>query len=175
MKYIKYFIFFYIIIYNNNALSSKIAVINLQELINKNKDFIVIMEKIFDEKKIFEKEYEKENLNINREYNEINDSRLILSESELNNKIYEYNNKVEILSLEINDFNEHYQNEIEKIKEKIINIIIDLCKKYADENKIDLIFDSTSYLLASNTIDITTFIMEKLDKTNIKLEYKIFK
>ena len=174
MKYIKYFIFFYIIIYNNNALSSKIAVINLQELINKNKDFIVIMEKIFDEKKIFEKEYEKENLNINREYNEINDSRLILSESELNNKIYEYNNKVEILSLEINDFNEHYQNEIEKIKEKIINIIIDLCKKYADENKIDLIFDSTSYLLASNTIDITTFIMEKLDKTNIKLEYKSF-
>ena len=132
------------------------------------------MEKIFDEKKIFEKEYEKENLNINREYNEINDSRLILSESELNNKIYEYNNKVEILSLEINDFNEHYQNEIEKIKEKIINIIIDLCKKYADENKIDLIFDSTSYLLASNTIDITTFIMEKLDKTKIKLEYKSF-
>ncbi len=47
-------------------------------------------------------------------------------------------------------------------------------EKYALENSIDLILDSTSYLIASNSLDITKDINSELDKLNLNLEYKNF-
>ena len=41
------------------------------------------------------------------------------------------------------------------IRETILKEIIKLLEKYAIENNIDLILDSTSYLIASNSLDIT--------------------
>ena len=41
-------------------------------------------------------------------------------------------------------------------------------------SNIDLILDPTSYLIASNSIDITNNIDKELKKINIKLEYKDF-
>ena len=42
------------------------------------------------------------------------------------------------------------------------------------ENSIDLMLDSTSYLIASNSLDITNIINTELNKLDIKLEYKNF-
>ena len=39
---------------------------------------------------------------------------------------------------------------------------------------IDLILDSTSYLIASNSLDITNDINNELEKLNLNLEYKDF-
>ena len=74
----------------------------------------------------------------------------------------------------IEKFNYHYQSEIIKIRESILNEIIKLLEKYAIENSIDLILDSTSYLIASNSLDITNDIKNKLSQLNFKLEYKDF-
>ena len=52
--------------------------------------------------------------------------------------------------------------------------IIILIEKYAIENDINLILDSNSYLIASNSLDITNLIKNELEKTNLKLEYKSF-
>mgnify|MGYP000341708598 CR=1 FL=1 len=52
--------------------------------------------------------------------------------------------------------------------------IILILENYAIENKIDLILDSTSYLIASNNIDITNDINLELEKIDLKLEYKDF-
>ena len=40
--------------------------------------------------------------------------------------------------------------------------IVALLEKYAMENQIDLILDSTSYLIASNTLDISETIKNEL-------------
>ena len=42
------------------------------------------------------------------------------------------------------------------------------------ENSIDLILDSSTYLIASNTLDITDDIQSILEKLNLKLEYQNF-
>ena len=42
------------------------------------------------------------------------------------------------------------------------------------KNDIDIILDSTSYLIASNSIDITDYISNELKKINLQLEYKDF-
>ena len=49
-----------------------------------------------------------------------------------------------------------------------------MLEKYATENNVDLILDSTSYLIASNSLDITSYINSKLQELNFKLEYNNF-
>ena len=74
----------------------------------------------------------------------------------------------------IEEFNFHYQNEIIKIRETILKEILKLLEKYALENSVDLILDSTTYLIASNSLDITIQINSELEKLNLDLEYKDF-
>ena len=52
--------------------------------------------------------------------------------------------------------------------------ILSLLEIYANQNKIDLVLDSTSYLIASNSLDITDIIKNELNKLDLKLEYKNF-
>ena len=54
----------------------------------------------------------------------------------------------------VDEFNFHYQNEIIKIRENILKEIIILLRNMLLK-KNDLILDSTSYLIASNSLDIT--------------------
>ena len=74
----------------------------------------------------------------------------------------------------IEEFNNHYQNQIVSMREAVFNEIIKLLEKYAIENNVDLILDSTSYLIASNSLDITSYINTKLQELNFKLEYNNF-
>ena len=60
------------------------------------------------------------------------------------------------------------------MRENILKEIIVILQKYATLNNIDLILDSTSYLIASNSLDITEIINEELKKIKLKLEYKNF-
>jgi len=106
--------------------------------------------------------------------NEIEESKLILSEEEIGKQIENYNNQLSKFSITIEEFNFHYQNEIIKIREIILKEILKLLEKYALENSVDLILDSTSYLIASNSLDITIDINSELEKLNFNLEYKDF-
>ena len=73
-----------------------------------------------------------------------------MNENEINLQIENYNNQLTNFTILVDDFNLHYQNQIAKIREKILKEIIQLLEKYAIKNKIDLILDSNSYLIASN-------------------------
>ena len=88
--------------------------------------------------------------------------------------IENYNNKLSKLSARIERFNLHYQNEIINIRNQIFNEIITLLEKYVNDNNIKLVFDSNNYLIASNTIDITTIIHEKMNEINLKLGFENF-
>ena len=104
----------------------------------------------------------------------IEESKLILNENEVNLQIENYNNQLKNFTILVDEFNLHYQNQISKIREKVLKEIIQLLEKYAIKNKIDLILDSTSYLIASNSIDITEKINNDLKEIIIKLEYSDF-
>tara|TARA_B100000963_G_scaffold130377_1_gene113775 strand:+ start:450 stop:905 length:456 start_codon:yes stop_codon:yes gene_type:complete len=148
--------------------------VNVQSLIDSNKiyqktikDIEINQEKYLKDFKIMENE-------LTNKLDEIEGSKLILSKEEINNKIDNYNNQLSQFSILIEDFNLHYQNEIIKIREIILKEILQLLEKYALENSVDLILDSTSYLIASNSLDITIAINSELEKLNLNLEYKDF-
>ena len=174
MKLIYINIFFCINFISLNIYSQTIAVVNIQSLIDNNSIYQNILKDIeFDQQEYLKKFDLKEN-ELKLKLTEIEESKLILNENEISLQIENYNKELTEFTILIEKFNFHYQNEIMKIREFILDEIIKLLEKYAIENKIDLMLDSTSYLIVSNSLDITEKINSKLNELNLNLEYKNF-
>lgn len=155
-------------------LAQNIAIVNVQSLIDNNYQYIEKINEIEISQKKYLDNFKTIENNLSSLLNEINESKLILSSDELNSKIDNYNSELQEFNMIVDEFNLHYQNEIYNLRDIILKEIILLLEKYASDNKIDLILDSTSYLIASNSLNITNNISEELKKVNLKLKYDDF-
>ena len=174
MKTIQLLILLIINIFSIELIAQTIAVVNIQSLIDNNliyKDTINELEKNRDK---FLKRFEKKEIELKNILEEIENSKLILDADEINIQIDNYNNKLSKFTILVEEFNLHYQNQIYDIRQIMLKEIVVLLQKYAIENNVDLILDSTSYLIASNSIDISSIISNELKNINISLEYKSF-
>ena len=70
---------------------------------------------------------------------EIENSKLILNQNEINLQIEEYNNQLSEFTMQIEEFNMHYQEQLINIK--LLKEIIILLENYATKNSVDLILD----------------------------------
>ena len=174
MKF-KYLIFItFIYFFTSKIVAQTIAIVDIQKLIDNNETYIITMDKIeLNQKKYLENFKIKEN-ELKKKLEDIENSKILLNDKNINKQIDDYNNELSNFSLRVDKFNAHFQSEISKIRERLLNEIIILLEKYALDNKIDLILDATSYLIASNSLDITDFIKQELNKKKLKLEYKNF-
>ena len=174
MKPVYIIIFLFVNFFSFNIFSQTIAVVNVQSLIDNNeiyqktlKDIEINQEKFLNDFNVIENE-------LIIKLNDIEESKLILSNEEINIKIENYNNQLSQFNILIEEFNFHYEKEIIQIREIILKEILKLLENYAVEKSIDLILDSTTYLIASNSLDITIDINSELEKINLNLEYKDF-
>ena len=154
-----------------NLYAQTIATVNIDFLINNNLAYKDVVNKIENSQKKYLSQFEIKENEFNQILEDIENSKLILSENELNKKIEDYNIQISSFASLVDEFNLHYQEQIINIRENILKQVIVLLEKYAIENNVDLVLDSTSYLIASNSLDITTFINIELEKLNLKLEY----
>ncbi len=167
-------IFFLINLFSFNIYSQTISVVDIKTLIDNNSFYNKIIKDIELNQQKYLKKFENKENELQLKSKEIDDSKLILSDEEINLQIDEYNNQLAEYNLIIDEFNFHYQNQIINIREAIFKEIIKIIEIYAVENSIDLILDSNSYLIASNSLDITNDINSELEKLNLNLEYKDF-
>ncbi len=174
MKKIFFFILLFFIILSANLYSQNISVVNIQYLIDSNPNYNEILKKIEQSQDKHLEKFKKKEIELKKFLDDIENSKLILSENEINLQIDNYNTLLTDYTKHIEKFNTHYQNQIIIIRENILKEIIVLLEEYAIENSIDLIFDSTTYLIASNSLDITNIINNKLIQENLDLEYKDF-
>ena len=174
MKLIFIIIFLFINTFSFNTFSQTIAVVNIQSLIDNNKIYQKTLQDIEINQEKFVNDFNRMENELTINLNEIEESKLILSKEQINIKIENYNNQLSQFNSLIEEFNFHYENEIIRIRETIFKEIIKLLEKYALEKSIDLILDSTTYLIASNSLDITIEINSELEKKNLNLEYKNF-
>ena len=174
MKLIYIILFLFINIFSSKIFSQTIAIVNVQSLIDNNKIYQKTVKDIEINQEQYLKDFNIIENDLIKKLNEIEESKLILSEEEIGKQIENYNNQLSQFSITIEEFNFHYQNEIINIREAILKEILKLLEKYALENSVDLILDSTTYLIASNSLDITTDINSELEKLNLNLEYKDF-
>ncbi len=175
MKYLISIFSISIIFFCKSNFAETIAVVNIQTLIDNNNKYIKILKKIETSQEEYSEKLKKKEFELNKMLNDIEDSKLILNESEINLQIQNYNKELTNFNTLVDEFNYHYQNQVINIRQNILKEIISLLEEYALKNNIDLILDSTTYLIASNSIDITNNINKKLIKINFKLEYEEFK
>ena len=174
MKNLRLLFLFFLIFKSQNVFSNNIAVIDIEDIINNNKLYLETLKKIENSQKIDSTFIKDEEQILEELLKEIDESKLLLSENETNKLINEYNIKFNEFSVKIKEFNDHFQNQIIEIRKVILQEIIVLSEKYAKKNDIDLVIDSTSYLIASNEINMTNIIKEELSKITLKLEFKNF-
>ena len=168
-----FFIFsFLLLFFTKNSFGVNIVVIDVEKLINTNKEYIDVLKKIENNQLIESSSLKKKELQLENLLKEINESKIILNEEGLNNLIFNYNIEMNKFNNKVENFNTHYEDQIINIRKIILTKIIELTEKYAKDNQIDLILDSTSYLIASNNINITNIIEEMLKDINLKLDFK---
>ena len=171
MKLIYLISFICIVFLSKIVLSQTIAVVNIQSLIDNNSYYKQIINDIEINQKQYLEKFELKEKALEEKLKDLEQSKLILNEIEINTQIDNYNKELADFTNTVEKYNLHYQNQVITIKEIILKEIFILLEKYAIENQIDLILDSASYLIASNSIDITDSIEEKLQNINLKLEY----
>ena len=164
------FTIFFVLI-SQSIHPQKIVVINLEFIINNSNQYQEIINKILKDQELKKNDFKKEEEIIKSKQNEIENSKLILSKDEFELKVDEYNKILRNFKDSIDEFNFHYDNQILKIRNKILEKIVKLLEKYAIEKKIDLIFDNKNYIIASNSIDVTDIILQKLDTINLNLQF----
>ena len=91
-KYFIIFIFIYLISYNLYAQS--IAIVNIQYLIDNNKYYKIKEKEIQTSRTTNLKKFEKKEIELQNLFNDIENSKLILNQNEINLKIENYNKKL---------------------------------------------------------------------------------
>ena len=170
--YILFFLITYL--FCKISIAQTIVVVNIQFLIDNNNQYVEKLKKIEIDQKKYLNSFENKEEELNKKLSDIEETKLILNQNEINIKIEEYNKQLFDFTNLVEEYNLHHQNQIINIRESVFKELIVLLEKYAIDNNIDLILDSTSYLIASNSIDITDFINNELNKINLKLEYRNF-
>jgi len=169
---IKIFLTFIFIIFSTVAFSTNIRVLDFQKAIENNKNLSILYKQITDDQESYNIEFENEEINLQNELKKIEKLNLILDPLELEKEIENYNVKLNNFNKKIEKFNFHYEQQINNLKNKIINSILEILKKYSIDNNIDLILDSNNYILATNSINITDIIIgqtnEKIIETNFE-------
>ena len=161
-------------LYASNVYATKVAVIDINFLIDNSIHFNEISKKISSSQIQAKETFKNIEQNLLKIKSELEDSKLILSNDEFNLKKEEYYKEVSIFEKNVSNFNNHYENEIIKIKNIIFARITELVQEYASENGIELIIEKNQYLIAADTININEVIFEKLNKSKMELNFTIY-
>ena len=159
-------IIFFFFLNLSTVEATNILTIDLDKIINSNKDFIIFLNDInnlsINKKKLFlQNEKNLMNLKIKIEKNS-----LIYSDSEMKNKIDSYNVLLNEYQILLNNHNDKINKTIEINKNIILNQILIILKKYMTDNNIDLIIDKNNFLIANNSIDLSEYVIDKLINTS---------
>ena len=166
-------LFFYIYAFSLYAIN--VRVLDLQLIINNNKELLNLISKIEQDQSVHRESFQTTELELQSELQEIDELKLILETSELEKEINIYNDNFKKFNEQINKFNSHYENQINVLKNNILENILEILKEYSLDNQIDLILDSNNYILSSNSINITNIILDDLNKLNTDASFEKFK
>ena len=174
MKYlVKFFVVtFLLLIYTNASAEQKVAYLDMTFVLNNSKagkgaqDFL---QKSFKEnQKIF---LDKEN-SLKKEESDLLAQKTILTKEE-------YEKKSNILRKKVIDYQSQRRTSLEKIttqraesRQKLIEKLDPILKTYIEENDISMIIDRKNVLMGNTNLDITSIIVEKLNKEFPSLNIK---
>ena len=162
--------FFLIFFLCSNVFATNIAVIKINYIINNVPSYNIFINKLLSDKKITEETLQNKEKDLLFEKNEINESRLILSESEIDKLINIYQQKVQNFQSEVLNHNQYFDKNIDHNKNKVLQEIIKIITLISDERNYDLVLNENNYFLASDTIDLSGEVISLLNDIEISYE-----
>ena len=169
LRIILTFLFF---IFSSSVFATNIRVLDFQRIIDNNINLLILYDQIDKDQEIHKKKLKNEELNLQNQLAKIEELNLILEPTEMQKEIENYNQELNNFNDRVEKFNLHYDLQINNLKNKIINIILDELKKFSEDNSIDLILDSNNYILSSNSINITDLIQDRVNKKKIEINFE---
>lgn len=172
MRYI--YIFIYLIFVSSSALSSqKIAMVDVQKIIDNSLAVKEIRTKI----DVINISLQKEFLNTEEELKKMENSILkrkdLLSSKDFQNEILRFNESV----TNSQKITQEKKIRLEQAHAKAISLVnitaMEIIHSYAIKNNFDIVMPSTQVLYASETLNITKYILNVLNKKlpTVELDY----
>ena len=166
----KLLIFFLIFFYSPLVIAENIATFRTQYIFDNSAAFIEFQDKLSEYKnKLFDELKNEENLLISQR-EDIEESKLILSEDEYQNKISEFNQITESFQNKIDNYNINIQNNLEQNEQLVLNEISIIVQEIAKNQNLLLVFSDKQYYISSLNIDISDLIISELNKRNLNLK-----
>ena len=159
------FLFFFLI--SNYCYADNIATINYEKIFLNSLAYEKFLKEIDFYQNKQQKIFDNIERNLLKDKKELDSSKIILSEKEFNEKFIIYEENVRQYKLKIDEINNEIYGKIENAKSIINDEVLNIIKKIAINQNINLIFDSNQYVVAIKDLDITDQVIKELN-TNVK-------
>ena len=168
MKIISFIFFF---LFTSHCFAQNIATIDYEKIYLKSSAYKNFLKKVDLHKNKQQKIFNSIEKDLLKEKEELDSSKIILSEKEFNEKLAIYEKNVREYQEKINEINSEIYEEIERAKSIINNKILDIIKKLAFDQNIQLIFDANQYVVAIKELDITDQVSNELNSDIKKIKF----
>ena len=160
----KILIIFIIFIYQTNLYANNIVYLDVQYIIDNSNlgKFYKNNVKIIQDKNNLE--LKKNEKVIKDKETEINNKKNILNEDEIEKKVKELNELIKNYQIKRRELNKQVIDKKKNYTSKILNILNPLLTDYVDKNGIILVVEKKNILVGIKSLDITTNILNILDK-----------
>ena len=169
MKNINFLLVVFLLLFNFQVKAdSTIAYVDLKFIMNKSKPGIFIKDKIKSSTENLDKKFSTIAAQLKDKENNLLKKKNLIEKKEFENKINE-------LKSEINNYNQQKNKSQNELRDKIIQINANLLKKiepilvdYADSKKISILLQKKNIILGSKELDVTKDIISIVnEKINI--------
>ncbi len=163
-----FFIIFFLFSVKLSAIN--LATINIAYILEKSISYNNFLDELSNKKSELQNTLNVKEKDLEELKNEIDNSKLIVSEDELNLMISNYNNQLNKLDQEVKKINIFFSNNIEINKNLIIKQIISYIENISNKSKIDVVLTEDQYFMSSKKIDISNEIIDLINKEIILLK-----
>ena len=168
MKIITFLFFF---LFTNYCFAQNIATIDYEKIFLNSLAYKNFLKEVDLFKNNQQKSFDNIEKDLLKNKKELDSSKIILSEKEFNDKLVIYEKNVIEYQEKINEINSEIYEEIERAKSIINKEVLDIIKKLAVNQNIQLIFDANQYVVAIKELDITDLVIKQVNSNIKKIKF----
>ena len=165
----KLIIFFIFIVSPTYLLAANVGTINIAYILEQSASYNNFLDELTTKKLELEKTLNIKEKELTKLKEEIDNSKLIVNEDELNLMISNYNDQLKVLDQEVKKINLFFSKNIEINKNVVIKQIISYIEDISIKSNIDIILTEEHYFMSSKKIDISNQIINLLNENIILL------
>ena len=166
----KIIIFVIFFVFPTNLSAINISTINIAYILEKSISYNNFLDELDKKKLELQNTLQLKEQDLTKLKQEIDNSKLIVNEDELNLMISNYNSQFKILDQEVKKINLFFSKNIEVNKNIVIKQIISYIEDISIKSNIDIILTEDQYFMSSKKIDISNQIINLLNNDIIILK-----